>query len=267
VIGNRRVVVVLPAFNAQRTLERTVSELDRDVADVILLVDDASSDRTPMLARTLGLSVIQHPNNQGYGGNQKTCYQAALAEGADIVVMVHPDYQYSPRLMPALAAMVASGEYDVVLGSRILGNGALAGGMPRYKYVANRFLTATENLLLGAKLSEYHTGYRAYAKRVLETLRINEFSNDFAFDNQIIAASMAAGFRIGELSCPTRYTDDSSSIGAGASIRYGLAVLGTAVSYRLHASGIRRCPYLEPRARLELSSLSRPAAPSGQLRQ
>lgn len=248
-IGGCRVVVVLPAYNAARTLERTVADLDLNAADEVLLVDDASADDTPKLARQLGLTVIQHPRNMGYGANQKTCYRAALASKADIVVMVHPDYQYSPRLMPSLAAMVASREYDIVLASRILGKGALRGGMPPYKYLANRFLTAAENILLHIKLSEFHTGYRAYSRQVLSSLRLDEFSDDFVFDNQILAAALASGFRIGEMSCPTRYTADSSSIGFTASISYGFAVLSTALRYRLHTAGIRRCGYLEPVSR------------------
>lgn len=256
--------MVLPAFNAAQTLARTVAELDRDVADDILLVDDASTDETAALGRELNLHVVQHPRNVGYGGNQKTCYSTALARGADIVVMVHPDYQYSPKLMPSLAAMIASGEYDVVLASRILGNGALRGGMPRYKYVSNRLLTVSENLLLGTKLSEFHTGYRAYSREVLASLRLDELSDNFVFDNQILAQVLAAGFRIGELSCPTRYTTDSSSIGPGASIRYGLGVLATAVTYRLHAWGWRKCPYL---VSISTATSPQPATPTGRVTQ
>jgi glycosyltransferase involved in cell wall biosynthesis len=240
------VAVVLPAYNAEQTLARTVAELDREVADDVLLVDDASTDSTADLARQLELHVVRHPRNVGYGGNQKTCYRTALARGADIVVMLHPDYQYSPRLMPCLAAMIASGDYDVVLASRILGGGAVRGGMPRYKYIANRILTATENLLLGTKVSEFHTGYRAYSRQVLTSVRFAELSDNFVFDNQILTQVLAAGFRIGEISCPTRYEADSSSIGPGASLRYGLGVLATAVSYRLHRLGWRRYPYLIP---------------------
>lgn len=262
-IGGRRVAVVLPAYNAAHTLERTVAELDRTVADDILLVDDASTDATAELGLNLDLHVVRHQRNQGYGGNQKTCYRTALARGADIVVMVHPDYQYSPRLMPTLAAMIASGEYDVVLASRILGDGALRGGMPRYKYLANRVLTVTENLLLGTKLSEFHTGYRAYSREVLTSLRLDQLSDDFVFDNQILAQVLAAGFRIGEISCPTRYEADSSSIGPRASTRYGFGVLATAVSYRLHAWGWRTCPYLAtPDSRAEVPAAVTPDPPS-----
>jgi glycosyltransferase involved in cell wall biosynthesis len=243
-IGGQRIVVVLPAYNAASTLRATVSELDREVVDDILLVDDASHDATVDVGKSLGLRVVQHEDNLGYGGNQKTCYREALAMGADIVVMVHPDYQYTPKLTPAMAAMIASGEYDVVLASRILGNRALEGGMPLYKYVANRCMTFVENILLGAKMSEYHTGYRAYSRRVLTTLKIEELSNNFVFDNQILAQALAAKFRIGEISCPTRYEANSSSIGLRASIRYGLGVMNTAVRYRLHVWGILRTPYL-----------------------
>lgn len=245
-IGTQRVVVVLPAYNAARTLALTVDGLDRTVADEILLVDDASGDQTAALGRSLGLRVIEHAKNLGYGANQKTCYAGALALGADIVVMVHPDYQYSPRLVPCLAAMVASGEYDLALGSRILGNTAVRSGMPRYKYFANRALTAVENLVVGAKLSEYHTGYRAYSRRVLTSLPLDQLSNDFVFDNQILVQAIAAGFRIGEVSCPTRYASDSSSIGFRASVHYGFGVLATALTYRMHVARIRSSPYLTP---------------------
>lgn len=245
-ISGQRVLVVLPAYNAAKTLERTVAELDRSVVDDILLVDDASGDATVEVCRRLGVDVIQHVQNLGYGGNQKTCYKAALERDADIVVMVHPDYQYTPKLTPCLAAMVASREYDVVLASRILGNGALRGGMPLYKYVSNRLMTIFENLLLRAKLSEYHTGYRAYSREVLTSLRISELSNGFIFDNQILAQALTAGFRIGEISCPTRYEANSSSIGFVQSVRYGFGVLSTAMRYRLHVAGLLHTPYLVP---------------------
>ncbi|MGH7643611.1 MAG: glycosyltransferase family 2 protein [Candidatus Dormibacteria bacterium] len=243
-IGGKYVAVVLPAYNAASTLQRTVAELDRHVADDILLVDDGSTDSTTNIAKRLGLHVVEHQHNLGYGANQKTCYRTALARGAEVVVMVHPDYQYAPRLMPSLAAMIASQEYDVALGSRILGRGALHGGMPLYKYVANRALTASENLLLGVKLSEFHTGYRAYSKEALTTIDYAALSDRFVFDNQILAQAIAAGFRIGELSCPTRYATDSSSIGFAASTRYGLGVLATGIAFRLHVWGWRTCRYL-----------------------
>jgi glycosyltransferase involved in cell wall biosynthesis len=230
-ISGKRVVVVLPAYNAARTLRQTVEEIDRAVVDDVILVDDASTDATLAVARELGLHHVVHPHNRGYGGNQKTCYREALARGADIVVMLHPDYQYSPRLLPAMASMVASGHFDVVLGSRILGVGALAGGMPLWKYVANRLLTASENLLLHYKLAEYHTGYRAFSRRVLETLPLEENSDDFVFDNQMLAQAVWFGFHIGEITCPARYFKEASSINFRRSVIYGTGVLGTALEY------------------------------------
>jgi glycosyltransferase involved in cell wall biosynthesis len=232
-IHGKKVIVVLPAYNAERTLERTLAEIPRDVADEVLLVDDASRDRTAALSRSLGLPTLVHRENLGYGGNQKTCYREALVRGADVVVMVHPDYQYDPRLVPAMASIVASGVYDAVLGSRILGNTALSGGMPRYKYFFNRVLTAFQNLLLGEKLSEYHTGYRAFSRAVLERLPLENNSNDFLFDNQMLAQIFYFGFRIGEVACPTRYQPESSSIDLARSIRYGIGVVWTSIQYRL----------------------------------
>jgi glycosyltransferase involved in cell wall biosynthesis len=246
-IHGKRVVVVLPAYNAAQTLERTVEELPRDVVDEVLLVDDASRDETVAIAQSLGLRTVVHPKNLGYGGNQKTCYREALALGADIVVMVHPDYQYDPRLVTPMASMIAAGVYDVVLGSRIIGNGALRGGMPRYKYVSNRILTASQNLLMGEKLSEYHTGYRAFARRVLETLPLDANSNDFLFDNQFLAQVFWFGFRVGEVSCPTRYDPESSSISFRRSCTYGLGVLQTSLSYRLARLGLKQAPIFQPR--------------------
>jgi glycosyltransferase involved in cell wall biosynthesis len=231
-IAGNRVCAVLPAYNAELTLRRTVEEIDRVVVDDIVLVDDASRDATVQVARELGLYHVVHPENRGYGGNQKTCYAEALARGADIVVMLHPDYQYSPRLLPALAAMIASGHFDVVLGSRILGVGALEGGMPPWKYVANRALTFVQNLLLGHKLSEYHTGYRAFSRRVLETLPLSHDSDDFVFDNQVLAQAVHYGFAIGEVSCPARYFPEASSIDFARSVRYGLGVLATSLEFR-----------------------------------
>jgi glycosyltransferase involved in cell wall biosynthesis len=233
VINGHRIGVVLPAYNAASTLVRTVAELDRDIIDVIVLVDDASTDQTVDLARELGLEPIRHERNLGYGGNQKTCYRQALKLGADVIVMVHPDYQYSPLLVPAMASMIAYGEYDMVLGSRILAQNSVARGMPRYKYVANRFLTAVENLCLQQKLSEYHTGLRAFSSTLLADLPFDRNSDDFIFDNQIIAQAISAGARIGEVSCPTRYQADSSSINLRRSITYGLGVLRTSGQYRL----------------------------------
>ena len=224
-VNGKKVVVVMPAYHAEKTLERTVAEVPRDIVDEILVVDDASGDHTVEVARRLGLRTIVHEKNLGYGGNQKTCYRAAAELGAEIVVMVHPDYQYSPRLVGAMAHMIASGHYDVVLGSRILTQNAVAGGMPRYKYIANRLLTLTQNLLMGQKLSEYHTGYRAFSRPVLAGLPLADYSNDFVFDNQMICGAIGAGFRIGEISCPTRYFAEASSINFRRSVTYGLGVL------------------------------------------
>lgn len=247
-LNGRKIVVVMPAYNAAKTLRRTYEELPGQVVDAIVLVDDASDDGTASLARQLGAIVIAHERNLGYGGNQKTCYRAALALGADVVVMIHPDYQYSPRLVTALAAMVAYGEYDVALGSRVLLGGARAGGMPLYKYLANRALTAFENLLLGVRLSEYHTGLRAYARAVLETLPLAENSDDFVFDNQVLAQAVYFGLRIGEISCPTRYFPEASSIGFARSVRYGLGVAATAVAFRLQRWGLAKFVIFDPAA-------------------
>ncbi len=251
-IGGKRVAVVLPAYNAAQTLSRTVAEIPQGVADDVILTDDASRDNTADLARAMGLHVLRHETNRGYGANQKTCYAAALARGADIVVMLHPDYQYSPALVPAMASMIASGHYDAVLGSRILGRGALAGGMPPYKYVANRLLTLIENVLLARKLSEYHTGYRAWSRRVLETLPLLACSDDFVFDNQMIAQAVHFGFEVGEISCPTKYFPEASSINFRRSVVYGLGVLGTAAQFRLHRMGVVRSALFaaDPGARL-----------------
>ena len=241
-IDNKRVAVVLPAYNAAKTLRATYDEIPKDIVDDCILTDDASSDDTVKIAAELGIHTIRHERNRGYGGNQKTCYRAALDRGADIVVMLHPDYQYSPRLVTAMVAMLASGHFDAVLASRILGKGALAGGMPLYKYVANRGLTAIENLLLGVKLSEFHTGYRGWTREVLETLPLDACSDDFVFDNQMIAQVVHYGFRIGELSCPARYFADASSINFSRSVVYGIGVLDTAIRFRLHKMGVLRSP-------------------------
>ena len=224
-ILGQKVVVVLPAYHASKTLERTVAEISREVADDILLVDDASSDDTVRIAQQLQLLTFVHERNLGYGGNQKTCYREALKLGADIVVMLHPDYQYSPKLVGAMAHMAASGHYDIVLGSRILAQSALKGGMPIYKYIANRLLTLTQNLLMGQKLSEYHTGYRAFRREVLDRLPLESYSNDFIFDNEMLCGAIQCGFQIGEISCPTRYFPEASSINLLRSIVYGLGVL------------------------------------------
>ena len=241
-IENRRIAVVLPAYNAAKTLRVTYEEIPKDIVDDIILTDDASADDTVKVAAELGIHTIRHIDNRGYGGNQKTCYRAALERGADIVVMLHPDYQYTPKLVTAMAAMLVSGHFDAVLGSRILGKGALAGGMPLYKYIANRGLTAIENLLLGVKLSEFHTGYRAWTRQVLETLPLEACSDDFVFDNQMIAQVVHYGFRIGELSCPARYFAEASSINFKRSVVYGLGVLDTAVRFRLNRMGAVQSP-------------------------
>jgi glycosyltransferase involved in cell wall biosynthesis len=232
-INGKRVAVVMPAYNAEKTLETTLRELPDEV-DIRILVDDCSRDNTAMLASRLGVKTFVHDRNYGYGRNQQTCYREALAAGADIVVMVHPDYQYTPRLVTAMASMIAFGVYDVVLGSRILGGGALKGGMPLYKYVANRALTALQNALLGVKLSEYHTGFRAFDRRVLEALPLLENSDDFVFDNEMLAQAVMFGFRIGEVSCPTKYFKEASSINFRRSVRYGLSVILTTARFSAH---------------------------------
>jgi glycosyltransferase involved in cell wall biosynthesis len=249
-IQGKKITVVLPAYNAERTLEKTWMALEKTVVDDIILVDDCSQDRTVDIALRLGLFVIRHKKNIGYGANQKSCYRAALDRGADAVVMVHPDYQYAPELVPAMGWLITSGLFDVVLGSRILGKGALEGGMPRSKYVANRFLTAFQNLLMGHKLSEYHTGYRAFSRQVLEKLPLEENSNDFVFDNQMLAQVIYFGFRIGEVTCPTRYTAESSSINFKRSVAYGLGVISTSLQFRLNKMGLYSCPIFSPKASL-----------------
>ncbi|MDE3187513.1 MAG: glycosyltransferase family 2 protein [Acidobacteriota bacterium] len=240
-INNKKVVAVLPAYNAEKTLEWTVNEIPGAV-DLCILVDDHSTDETAALAKRLGLQVHVHPRNRGYGGNQKTCYAAALDAGADVVVMLHPGYQYTPRLVEPLAGMIAYDEYDVVLGSRILGGGALKGGMPRYKYIANRALTLIQNLLLGAKLSEYHTGFRAFSRDLLLSLPLHANSDDFVFDNQMLAQCILRGARIGEVSCPTRYFEEASSINFRRSSIYGLGVLQTTLSGLAARSGLYHSP-------------------------
>src|ERR1035438_8013799 len=238
-INGKRIAVVMPAYNAEKTLEKTVQEIS-DLVDIKILVDDSSRDQTAALSRKLGVQTFIHDANYGYGRNQQTCYREALAAGADIVVMVHPDYQYTPLLVPAMAGMVASGVYDMVLASRILGAGALKGGMPFYKYVANRLLTAFQNLFLGVKLSEYHTGFRAFSKELLQTLPLLENSDDFVFDNQMIAQAVMFGFRIGEISCPTKYFEEASSINFRRSVQYGLGVMATTAGFVAHKLGIVR---------------------------
>ena len=239
---DKKIVVVMPAYNAAKTLKRTHAEvLEQGIVDLVIVVDDASRDETVAIARTLPQTEVHtHPHNAGYGANQKTCYRAALAAGADIVVMIHPDYQYTPKLLPAMVAIIANDVHPCVLGSRILGGYSLAGGMPWWKYVANRFLTAAENLLLGSKLSEFHTGYRAYRRDVLERLPLAVNSDDFVFDNQVLAEILWMGFSIGEVSCPTKYFAEASSINFGRSMKYGLGCLAVGVNYRLAKWGLRQ---------------------------
>lgn len=252
-LNGKRIAVVLPAYNAEKTLEATVRELP-DLVDIRILVDDHSSDRTVEIAHQLGLQFYVHDRNYGYGRNQQTCYREALAAGADIVIMVHPDYQYTPLLVTAMASMVAYGVYDVVLGSRIIGGTALRGGMPVYKYIANRLLTAFENLLLGIKLSEYHTGYRAFSREVLARLPLRENSDDFVFDNQMLAQCVYFGFHIGEVSCPTKYFEEASSINFRRSVKYGLGVLGTTLQFALQRAGLSHSQiFSDSGKRLEIS--------------
>jgi len=247
-INGKRIAVVMPAYNAEKTLEKTVCELPETV-DITILVDDSSSDDTAALAERLGVRTFVHDRNYGYGRNQQTCYREALAAGADIVVMVHPDYQYTPLLVTAMASMIAYGVYDVVLASRILGGGALKGGMPLYKYVANRFLTAFQNLFLGIKLSEYHTGFRVFSRQVLERLPLLANSDDFVFDNQVIAQVVVFDFRIGEISCPTKYFKEASSISFRRSVRYGLGVLSTTLRFMAHQLGFGGIRIFRPQER------------------
>jgi glycosyltransferase involved in cell wall biosynthesis len=243
-VNNKKVVVVLPAYNAERTLAKTVEEIS-GVVDACILVDDHSTDGTVELARKLGLQVHVHERNRGYGGNQKTCYAAALDAGADIVVMLHPDYQYSPLLVEPMAGMIAHGLYDIVLGSRILGGGALKGGMPLVKYISNRILTLIQNVALGAKLSEYHTGFRAYSREMLLSLPLKDNSEDFVFDNQVLAQCIYLNARIGEVSCPTRYFSEASSINLYRSSIYGIGVLRTTVDCMMARMGVYRKPIFD----------------------
>lgn len=236
---NKKIVVVLPAYNAAKTLERTYREIPFDIVDDVVLVDDRSKDDTIGVARQLGIQhIIVHEKNTGYGGNQKSCYNKALELGADIVVMLHPDYQYTPKLIPSMCYLIAQDLYPVVLGSRILGKGALNGGMPYYKYVFNRFLTLFENILIGQKLSEYHTGYRAFSRHVLEKINYNVNNDDFVFDNEMLSQIFMAGFEIAEVTCPTKYFDDASSINFKRSVEYGMGVLRVSLNHRLHMMGL-----------------------------
>jgi glycosyltransferase involved in cell wall biosynthesis len=237
-INNRKVIVVMPAYNAERTLRQTYAEIPHDIVDEILLVDDASQDHTVRVSEELGIRTIVHTQNRGYGGNQKTCYKTALELGGEIVIMLHPDYQYTPKLIRAMASLLGEGLFDCVLGSRILGVGALQGGMPVYKYISNRFLTAVQNFIIGYKLSEYHTGYRGFTVEVLRALPLESNSEDFVFDNQMLAQIIYGGWRIGEITCPTRYNEESSSINFGRSVIYGLGVLKTSFQFRLQRWGL-----------------------------
>lgn len=248
-INGKKIVVVLPAYNAAKTLEITYREIPMDIVDDVVLVDDHSRDDTTEVGRALGIKhVIRHDNNKGYGGNQKTCYRKALELGADIVVMLHPDYQYTPMLIPSMAWVIANDLYPVVLGSRILGKGALEGGMPMYKYIANRLLTLAQNILVGQKLSEYHTGYRAFSRQILESINLEANSDDFVFDNQMLSQIIMAGFPIAEVTCPTKYFDDASSINFRRSTIYGIGVLTTSIQHRLHKWGIiRHARYAGPK--------------------
>ena len=245
----KKIAVVMPAYNAAETIERTTAEIPRDLVDEVVVTDDASGDATVQVAARLGLHTLVHDSNRGYGGNQKTCYTEALRLGADVVVMLHPDYQYTPRLLPAMIGLIVDGPFDVVIGSRVLGGRALAGGMPLYKYVANRGLTLVQNWLCGAKLSEYHTGYRAFTREVLESLALHENSDDFVFDNQMLAQILVAGFEIGEISCPAAYFEEASSINFRRSVKYGLGVLWTSLQAFLHRKGLAEIDIFDPRGR------------------
>jgi glycosyltransferase involved in cell wall biosynthesis len=249
VFHDKKVVVVMPAYNAAKTIEKTYREIPMDLVDDVVVTDDASRDETVEIAKQLGLHTLVHERNLGYGGNQKTCYTEALRLGADVTVMLHPDYQYTPALLPAMIGMITDGPFDAVLGSRVLGGRALAGGMPRYKYIANRGLTAAENLLCGAKLSEYHTGYRAFSRKVLESLPLLENSDDFVFDNQMIAQILLAGFEIGEVSCPAAYFEEASSINFRRSVKYGLGVLMTSIQAFLQRKGLAQFRIFDPNGR------------------
>lgn len=241
----KKLVVVFPAYNASKTIEMTLNEVPMDIVDEMILVDDASKDDTSEVAKQLGIHhVIRHEKNKGYGGNQKTCYNKALEIGADIVIMVHPDYQYTPKLVEAMTSIIGNDLYDVVLASRILGKGALKGGMPMYKYIANRFLTFTQNVLINEKLSEYHTGYRAFSRKALESINFNLNSNDFVFDNQMLAQLFYKGFECAEVTCPTKYFEEASSINFKRSSIYGLGCLWTAIQYRLNKWGLMKSKYL-----------------------
>ena len=237
-LNGKRICVVMPAYNAEKTLKKTYDEIPKDIVDNVILTDDASTDETVKVSRELDIKTFVHTENKGYGGNQKTCYQAALESGADIVIMLHPDYQYTPKLILPMASMMTEGLFDAVIGSRILGNKAMMGGMPLYKYISNRILTLSENLLIQQKLSEYHTGYRAFSRKVLETIPLMENSDDFVFDNQMLCQTLYFGFDVGEVSCPTLYFDDASSISFSRSVTYGMGVMQTAMKYAMARRGM-----------------------------
>jgi len=237
-LNGKKIIVVLPAYNAERTLKKTYDDIPRDIVDEVILTDDYSNDKTLEVAKNLDIRVFAHSENRGYGANQKTCYQEALKRGADVVIMLHPDYQYPPKLVTAMTALITSGMFDVVLGSRILGNQALKGGMPLYKYIANRILTLIENIMIKQKLSEYHTGYRAFSRKALTTMPIMENSDDFIFDNEMLLQAFYFGFRVGEITSPSAYTKESSSISFTRSVYYGFGVLKTAFKYFLQKCSI-----------------------------
>jgi len=245
-LNGKRITVVMPAYNAEKTLIKTHSEVPHDIVDNIILTDDASQDRTAEVARQLNIKTFVHMKNKGYGGNQKTCYQEALRTGSDIIIMLHPDYQYTPKLITSMASMIAYGVFDAVVASRILGNKALEGGMPLYKYISNRFLTAAENLLIQQKLSEYHSGYRAFSANVLESLPLMENSDDFVFDNEMLLQTLYFGFNVGEVSCPAKYFDEASSISFRRSVTYGIGVLGTAIKYFFSKRGNKHYSIFDP---------------------
>jgi len=262
VFHNHKVVVVMPAYNAARTIERTYREIPLDLVDEVIVTDDASHDETVEIARRLGLRTLVHEQNRGYGGNQKTCYAEALRLGADVIVMLHPDYQYTPKLIPAMISLITDGPFQVVLGSRVLGGRALSGGMPLYKYIANRGLTAFQNLMCGAKLSEYHTGYRAFSRQVLESLPLLENSDDFVFDNQILAQILLAGFEVGEVSCPAAYFEEASSINFRRSVRYGLGVVTTSLQAFLQRKRLASLRIFDPQGRRLLPLAAASPAPA-----